>query len=99
MLQIVEIVRSYTATHNPIVVVSALSAQIKTEGTTTRLLTAAQRAVEGDKYGCRMLLNAIKTTHLVAVHEAMGDCPDSSVVQNDISEDLDKLTNFMDAIM
>eukprot|EP01134_Creolimax_fragrantissima_P003833 CFRG3833T1 len=99
MLQIVEIVRSFTESYAPVVVVSALSAQVKTEGTTTRLLNAAQKAVDGDRNECRMLLNAVKTTHLIAVHEAMGDCANSMKIQNEISEDLDKLNSFMEAIM
>jgi aspartokinase len=57
---------------NVIVVVSAMSSTIKSEGTTTRLIQAAQHAVKGQVAEYRRLLNLILTSHLVAIHEAMG---------------------------
>lgn len=64
--------RNHLVTDNVIVVVSAMSSTIKSEGTTTRLIQAAQHAVKGQVAEYKRLLNLILTSHLVAIHEAMG---------------------------
>jgi aspartate kinase len=126
--------RDQLASDNVIVVVSAMSSTIKSEGTTTRLIQAAQHAVKGQVAEYRRLLNLILTSHLVAIHEAMGasevrggqvwawarngkimqdgslpcgytvhfyvlsGLQASSQLQESITEDIDSVRRFLDAI-
>ena len=75
-----------------------MSSNVKAEGTTTRLLQAAQAAVKGNVAEYKRVLNLIKTSHAVAIHEAMGSSDASAQLQDEISDDLDSLRKFLDAI-
>eukprot|EP00123_Amoebidium_parasiticum_P022786 comp9499_c0_seq1/m.4535 comp9499_c0_seq1/g.4535 ORF comp9499_c0_seq1/g.4535 comp9499_c0_seq1/m.4535 type:complete len:489 (-) comp9499_c0_seq1:619-2085(-) len=99
MLQIVDIVKKSLEQDNVVVVVSAMSSHVKSEGTTSRLIAAAEFAVAKQEKEYRRMLNLIKTSHIVAIHEAMGESTESSHLQDSISEDVDQLRTFLDAVM
>jgi aspartate kinase len=64
-----EIVSRWHSDRRVVAVVSALSAERKEEGTTTRLLSAAEAAISGASYG--HFLDAILETHHGVVDEAL----------------------------
>ncbi|KAF5103846.1 hypothetical protein DV451_001222 [Geotrichum candidum] len=62
-----DIVKVYSQDHRVAVVCSARSTDTKAEGTTTRLLAAADKALSGDDFSDG--LEAIRTSHLAAARE------------------------------
>ncbi|KJE90882.1 aspartokinase [Capsaspora owczarzaki ATCC 30864] len=82
----------------PIVVLSAMSSYVKLEGTTSRLMEAATCAVQGDLRQCIKVLNKVKSTHLVAIHEALGESSMAQTMQEVVNEELDQLKSFLEAI-
>lgn len=61
LLQVCEIIRNATQEHSVVCVVSAISSQTKTEGTTSRLLAAGEKAALGDDPSS--LIQLIEETH------------------------------------
>eukprot|EP01135_Chromosphaera_perkinsii_P009026 Nk52_evm44s1569 gene=Nk52_evmTU44s1569 len=82
----------------PVVVLSAMSGYVKSEGTTTRLIHAAMAAVKEDSKEVNKILSLLKSAHLVAIHEALADSEEAVMLQLRVNEELDHLKGFLEAI-
>eukprot|EP00126_Sphaerothecum_destruens_P005725 Sdes_comp18993_c0_seq1m9533 len=98
LCDVASIVIETLKTYYPIVVLSAMSGYVKTEGTTSLLLQAANSAISKDMKEMHRIISKLKTYHIVAIHEALGECEASSSLQLQINEILDRLKSFLEAI-
>ena len=90
---VAEIIRtSVNNNEYPIVVVSAMS------GVTNKLLKAASMAVGRDGQGSTEQLNEIKQLHIKTVHDAVANQSISDPLIQDINNDFDHMSVFLDAI-
>eukprot|EP00485_Elphidium_margaritaceum_P009318 CAMPEP_0202697614 /NCGR_PEP_ID=MMETSP1385-20130828/10939_1 /ASSEMBLY_ACC=CAM_ASM_000861 /TAXON_ID=933848 /ORGANISM="Elphidium margaritaceum" /LENGTH=494 /DNA_ID=CAMNT_0049354115 /DNA_START=246 /DNA_END=1730 /DNA_ORIENTATION=- len=75
-----------------IVVVSALSSEVKEQGTTSRLLKAAWNAIEQKEF--QSLLNQIEDTHLDVIYTMIRDRKNRENIRNEIAKELEEIRMF-----
>ena len=94
--KVADIIERTLAQHSVIAVVSAMSGRVKTEGTTTLLLQAGQRAEEGAAFDAP--LASIEKNHLRATGEALSSRALRDEVESWLRGELSWLGNFLEAI-
>ncbi|EDQ92671.1 uncharacterized protein MONBRDRAFT_22547 [Monosiga brevicollis MX1] len=77
-------------------VVSALSSHTKAEGTTTRLLNAAENAVHQEPF--HQFLDAIEDTHLDVVYTMLRKHENREIVKQHISKELRMVRRFCESL-
>ena len=96
MVHVAKIVASTLAHHQVVAVVSAMSSEIKSEGTTSQLLKAADLAVKGGAY--EEPLQKVRDHHLSAAVQAVSTESIRKEVQEYITSELQWVEGFLDAI-
>lgn len=96
MMNAAEIIRGTLQTNPVVAVVSAMSSTIKTEGTTTLLLEACNRAGRGVNFDDP--LEKLERNHVAAVREAVKDKALVGAMETFISEELTRLKSFLEAL-
>jgi aspartate kinase len=94
--KVVNIVSKFHADNRVACVVSALSSHTKSEGTTTRLLMAAQSAVEQAPF--HQYLDAIEDTHLDVVYTMLRKHENRELVKQHIVKELRVVRRFCDSL-
>ncbi|OGH01042.1 MAG: hypothetical protein A2600_01270 [Candidatus Lambdaproteobacteria bacterium RIFOXYD1_FULL_56_27] len=82
--------------HKVAVVLSAMSSQVKAEGTTTRLMEAAKAAIEGGPY--YKIIDQIAERHNETLEQAIKDRTLQERTKADVGSMFKKLKSFLDAI-
>eukprot|EP00127_Corallochytrium_limacisporum_P000509 Clim_evm11s15 gene=Clim_evmTU11s15 len=99
MSRVADIVLEYSSAGCPsVVVLSAMSSYVKKEGTTSRLIAAANAAIKQDEDTMSNMLHLLQASHIVAIHEALGTTQESLTLQKDVSDLIDRLRQFLNAI-
>ncbi len=97
LINVAEIVKSTLAEGNQVaIVLSAMSSKVKTEGTTSQLLAAAEAAIHGGTY--YKFIDHLEERHLSTIQEAVKDRRIQGLVQEEVREDFHQLKSFLDAI-
>lgn len=96
MRSVVEIIKSSRADDDVIVAISAMSSQIKAEGTTSLLLAALEAAMAGADPTVQ--LERIKTHHQEAVNNAISGGPHADDARAFFAQELQALEHFLGAI-
>lgn len=96
MLGVVDIVKASLETHDVIIAISAMSSQIKAEGTTSLLLFAADEALAGRD--SKEPLERVKNHHYAAIEAAVKDEGDGVEARKFFDEQLNDLDNLLHAI-
>jgi len=78
------------------VVLSAMSSQVKLEGTTSRLVAAAEAAIAHGAY--YKIIDLLEERHLEAIDKAINDRAIKEQVKQDVDAKFHKLKSFLDAI-
>ncbi|MDX2470697.1 MAG: aspartate kinase [SAR324 cluster bacterium] len=78
------------------VVLSAMSGKVKSEGTTSRLLEAADKAIHGGAY--YRVIDLLEESHLIAVEEMITDPNQKQYLIAELHNDFQQLKSFLDAI-
>jgi len=79
-----------------IVVVSALSSEVKEQGTTTRLLRAAENAIEQKDF--QSALNQIEDTHLDVIYTMMKCRRNREHIRGELSRELEEIRAFCSSL-
>lgn len=90
-----DIVKEYNKSQNVVVVCSARSTDTKAEGTTTRLLVAAENALTGDDFSGS--LEAIRESHIKAARESIKSKELLDQLEIDINKECDGVINVINA--
>ena len=96
MLKVVEIVKNTLQTHRPIIVLSAMSSYIKTEGTTSRLLEAAEASIKGGAYF--KIIDLLAENHFSVVEKTITDRSIREKIEEQLENEFKVLKSFLDAI-
>lgn len=96
MLNVASIVKNTLETNRVAVVVSAMSSYIKAEGTTNRLLAAADAALEKGAY--YKIIDQLEESHLSTIEEAITSPKIKEAVKEEIVLELKHLKSFLEAI-
>jgi len=96
LLGVAEIIRETRRRHPVIAVVSAMSSKVKSQGTTSLLLEAGERAVKGRSFD--KPLGAIGAHHRQALSEAVSKAAARKEVETWLGEELGHLHGFLKAI-
>ena len=96
MRKVVDIIKQFNKDSNIITVVSALSSDIKAEGTTSRLLKAADLAVKKENYG--IYLDKIEDTHLDITYSLLKSRELRDEVRQFISNELKDINQFCNSL-
>lgn len=100
--KVMDIVRRWAPDNSLAMVVSALSSDNKAEGTTSRLLAAADTAIAGgssssDSY--HNILDKVEDTHMSAIYGSMdGDAAVRDKACHDVRAELKSLRRFLDSL-
>eukprot|EP01083_Nonionella_stella_P261511 890370_1 len=92
MEKVINIIKTFNENSGIIAVVSALSSHIKAEGTTSRLLAAAQCAVERKEFN--QYLQLIEDTHLDIVESLLSSGVIRDNIQTFIQNELSEIEEF-----
>jgi aspartate kinase len=92
MEKVVKIIKSFNQDSNVVAVVSALSSDTKVEGTTSRLLTAAQCAVRQEEFG--IYLDRIEDTHLDVIYGLLKSRELREEVRAFVQDELHQIREF-----
>jgi len=79
-----------------VVVLSAMSGRVKKEGTTSRLLEAADEALKNGSY--YRVVDLLEEHHLTVVKDAVSDRKIQAQLKEEINAELQQLKSFLDAI-
>ncbi|ODQ64712.1 aspartokinase [Nadsonia fulvescens var. elongata DSM 6958] len=90
-----DVVRTYSQTKNVAVVCSARSTGIKAEGTTSRLLEAADKALKNQDYA--EVLDRIRSDHLKVAHDKITDVSLVKQLERDIEAEIKYVENLCQA--
>jgi aspartate kinase len=90
-----DIVREYSKGYKVVVVCSARSTDTKEEGTTTRLLKAADQALKLGDYVS--IIEKVRSDHLETAREKIKDSNILEVLLDDINRECDTLEKFLSA--
>jgi len=97
LLNVAKIVASFLDQGERVaVVLSAMSSQVKLEGTTSRLVAASQAAIEHGAY--YKIIDQLEERHLATIDEAINDRAIRDQVKEDVDAKFHKLKSFLDAI-
>lgn len=96
MLNVAGIVKKTLETNRVAVVVSAMSSYIKAEGTTNRLLEAADAALNKGTYF--KIIDQLEESHLTAIEEAITSPKIKEAVKEEVKLELKHLKSFLEAI-
>lgn len=97
MLNVTNIVKQTLENgEKPVVVLSAMSGRVKAEGTTSRLVEAAEEALKGGSY--YRVIDLLEEHHLDVVRDAIKGEKTRSLVESEIKAELKQLKSFLDAI-
>eukprot|EP00472_Partenskyella_glossopodia_P009731 CAMPEP_0197524252 /NCGR_PEP_ID=MMETSP1318-20131121/8969_1 /TAXON_ID=552666 /ORGANISM="Partenskyella glossopodia, Strain RCC365" /LENGTH=448 /DNA_ID=CAMNT_0043077167 /DNA_START=263 /DNA_END=1609 /DNA_ORIENTATION=+ len=80
----------------PIAVVSAMSSYTKHEGTTSRLMAAADNAVNQGRFG--PIIDKIEDTHLAIVYSMLKDHSIKEIAREHVSGELNQLKRFLESL-
>ncbi|KAI9105425.1 Aspartate/glutamate/uridylate kinase [Phlyctochytrium arcticum] len=97
MLEVADIVRSSHDEARVAIVLSAMSSQVKSEGTTSRLLEAAKEVLKPQSQRYLDIVNLIEESHLQALREAIPDGATRGSAETDVKAECAKLRSFMAA--
>ncbi|KAJ1921209.1 Aspartokinase [Mycoemilia scoparia] len=73
------------------------STHVKTEGTTSRLMKAAESVLDNDKNSCRDIVQAILDDHLAAARKQIRNKDLYAKLEHELSEQSDRLKVFLEA--
>ena len=96
VINVAKIISETNKNNLVIAVVSAMSSYIKKEGTTSRLLEAAQLAINQQDY--QPILDALKAFHLDTIKDSISDKAILEEITQYVLEILTKLNQFLDAL-
>jgi aspartate kinase len=96
MLNVAGIVKKTLETNRVAVVVSAMSSYIKAEGTTNRLLEAADAALNKGAYF--KIIDQLEESHLTTIEEAITSPKIKEAVKEEVKLELKHLKSFLEAI-
>lgn len=94
---VASIVSKSSQTNRVIVVLSAMSGQTKRQGTTSRLLQAADAVLKGNSAEYKEVMQQLKEDHLNAAREAISVQSVLESTLRDVSLECDRLTSFLEA--
>eukprot|EP00158_Paraphelidium_tribonemae_P006762 Partr_v1_DN27963_c2_g1_i1_m11616 putative Aspartokinase len=97
LLQVAEIVKSQLPACRPVVVLSAMSAERKSQGTTARLIAAADNILLPEQREHYEMVDAIERDHMQAVSNSINDLKLRQLCTEEVKSDLQKLRNFFEA--
>ncbi len=96
LINVANIIRNYNKEHSIIAVVSAISSYVKSEGTTSKLLEAANLSINNKDYS--HIINSIRDHHLSIIDDSVSNSLIKDEVRSFVLGLLDKLTQFLDAL-
>ena len=96
MLNVAKIITQFSKTHRNIIIVSAMSSYIKTEGTTSRLIEASQEALKKGAY--YKIVDTLEENHIQCVDEVVENVSLRESCKEKISNELKYLKSFLEAI-
>ncbi|KAJ3126427.1 Aspartokinase [Nowakowskiella sp. JEL0407] len=100
LLSVTEIVKGTLVQHNVVVVLSAMSSAVKKEGTTSRLLEAADEVLVPQSTKYLNIIDAIESAHITAIRESVTSEGSEKIrddAENDIKAECAKLRSFLSA--
>lgn len=100
LIQVANVVKGVAATFKPIVVLSAMSGQTKSLGTTSRLLEAVEEILITDSVKYLQIVDEIEASHLKASKDALSSHAFASILaslEKDIKSECVRLRSFMAA--
>jgi aspartate kinase len=98
LLNVASVVKQSTALFRPVVVVSAMSGQTKSLGTTSRLLEAVQEIITTNSTKYLEIVDEIEEAHVKAARDALGkDTEALGALAKSINAECTKLRSFMAA--
>ena len=78
-------------------VLSAMSGKTKREGTTSRLLEAADEVLKGNPTGYKAIVQLIKDHHVCAAQDALKNTELLEATVRDIEAECTRLSSFLEA--
>ncbi|KAI8805049.1 Aspartate/glutamate/uridylate kinase [Cladochytrium replicatum] len=100
MLDVAEIVKASIVQHKIIVVLSAMSGAKKSDGTTSRLLSAADEVLAPNSTNYLTIIDQIEESHLSAIAEAVFGPESDEIkasVEKDVKQECQRLRSFLSA--
>ncbi|KAJ1558725.1 Aspartokinase [Nowakowskiella sp. JEL0078] len=100
LLSVTDIVKATLTQHDVIVVLSAMSSIKKNEGTTSRLLEAANEVLAPNSTKYINIIDSIETAHLAAIGESISGPQNQNIrdeVEKDIKTECQRLRSFLAA--
>ena len=91
-----DIIADTLGDHQVVAVVSAISGTVKSEGTTSKILEASERAVRGEPFADA--IQFIEDNHLGAIETAVSSAPLRKALEAEVHDDLARLTSLLEAI-
>eukprot|EP00808_Paulinella_micropora_P015020 g37593.t1 len=95
--KVLSCVKKYHGDHRVFAVVSALSSHKKEEGTTTRLLKAADMAIHPNTGDFQKLVDQIADTHYSIIYTSLSSSLRDEIRQQ-VSEEIDRLNAFLESL-
>ncbi|MDH4129300.1 MAG: aspartate kinase [Spirochaetota bacterium] len=96
ILNVAKIIKENFEKEPVLAVVSAISSYVKSEGTTSQLLKAAQCAIHNESY--QEILNSIRKNHNTIIKESIENKGNFKEIHDLANDILDKLNQFLDAL-
>ncbi len=97
MMNVADIIKSSLQSRKVVVVLSAMSSQIKTQGTTSRLLEACEQVLTPKSQKYLDIVDLIEHDHLKAVYDAIKNPKCAEECATKVKQECQKLKSFMEA--